>query len=170
MDPDDLLDAPDAIDKLLAEAAKNIASLPPAPADDPAPSLDPLCQAIVAEVPQAVGVALVALPDGAVVGHFSAAGFAEDFVADLGRQTAAMFRGPDVQHIEDRVRAHRGLEEAVEPYVEEITIGTRHTAHFARVLGSGRYVLMVVTARRAGREQTWRRINGLVGAIEQNLP
>jgi len=141
-----------------------------APTARPARALDPICQAITAEVPSAVATALIDLDSGALVGMFNQTGFSADFERFLALYTRSLFRGAEVTHIEETLRSQRGFGGSNEHYLEEVVLTSRHTHHLTKVIKDGRVAVMVVTPRRTNVQDSWRSIRALVRGLESNLP
>lgn len=143
---------------------------PPAPALAPLRSLDALCGALMVEVPGGVAAALVDLGDGALLGMHSRTDFSPDFERFLAQYTHALFRGPEVRFIEERLRQDRGIPVDEAGYLEEVVLTSRHTHHLIRVIGAGRIAAVVVVPRRADVQASLQKLRGLQRGLERNCP
>ncbi len=160
----DLFEAPSAspLDASFFDGLGDVAPVP-------SPVEDALCQALVSEIDGAVAAAIVELEEARIVGVFNEVEFSAEFLDDLARVTATMFRGEAVTHIERTIFEGRGGEGLAPRYVRAVVLSTVHTHHVMQVMKEARFAVVLVIPTSTSLDETRARLAKLVPGIEANL-
>jgi CheY-like chemotaxis protein len=128
--------------------------------------IDIACERIVGAVEGALACALIELGTGAVLGIHNSLGFSVEQGEAVAAATVDLFRGVSASRIESIVRARaRGDDHAF----EEVQLTSKHTHHFAKTLGSGRAVILLVTSRSTSLGMGWAQVRAAIPIFERLL-
>lgn len=140
-------------------------------------ALNEACQTIVATVDGALACGIVDLPSGDMIARATAGAYSTEYTLEIEGErkdifdvvaaaTVDLFRGDNVGMIEQDVRAHRGVPENGEHYLEEVFMSSKYLYHFGKVIANGETVIMLVTRNTANLGLGWARLKGALPTIE----
>jgi|SRR5690625_767760 len=129
-------------------------------------ALNDACQDIVGSVSGAVACGIVDLRNGDLIGIYNAAEYSPGHNAVVAAATMDLFRGANVVRTEQLVRQHRGVPEDGEHYMDEVFMSSKHLYHFAKVIGNGNAVIMLVTRKTANLGLGWAQLKAAIPKVE----
>jgi len=131
--------------------------------------VDIACERIVNAVDGALACALIELGTGAVIGIHNNLGFSPEQSDALAAAGIDLLRGTNAARIESMMRPSVGGARADDRGFEEVQLTSRHTYHFAKALGSGRAVVLLVTSRTTSLGMGWAQVRGAIPIFERLL-
>jgi CheY-like chemotaxis protein len=131
--------------------------------------IDIACERIVNAVEGALACALIELGTGAVLGIHNSLGFSVGQSEAVAAATVDLFRGASTSRIESMVRAQAGGARSGDHAFEEVQLTSKHTHHFAKTLGSGRAVILLVTSRNTSLGMGWAQVRAAIPILDRLL-
>ena len=131
--------------------------------------VDIACERIVNAVDGALACALIELGTRAVIGIHDNLGFSPEQRDALAAATIDVLRGTNASRIESMMRPSPGRARSDEPGFDEVQLTSRHTYHFAKTLGSGRAVILLVTTRGTSLGMGWAHVRAAIPIFERLL-
>ena len=130
-------------------------------------SINDVCKAIVDDIDDALGAAVVDLNTGLLLGvHHNVPYFTTSFMDAVAAAAVEMFRGKGISSVEKRLSQIRG--ETVSNSMQEVQMTTPKTYHFMSVIPTKPNVLAIlITGKQANLGMGW---SGLRAAIEELEP
>ncbi|HEY0840143.1 MAG TPA: hypothetical protein VGD74_08155 [Vulgatibacter sp.] len=132
--------------------------------------MDDACKNIVNNVDGAVACGVVDLETGMLLGIHNASQYTQTLNEVVAAATMDMFRGPNINRIQQMVRVHRGIPENGENYFDEVHIVSRNNFHFAKTLKAGRAVIMLVTRKTTNIGMGWAQLRAAIPTVEPLVP
>ncbi len=132
--------------------------------------IDDACKEVVSNVEGAVACGVVDLDSGMLLGMHNSAQYTQTLNEVVAAATMDMFRGPNISRIEQMVRAHRGVTENRDHYFQEIHVTSNHNYHFAKVIKSGKAVIMLVTKKTTNIGMGWAMLKTVIPQVEPLVP
>lgn len=132
--------------------------------------IDDACRDVVSKTDGAVACGVVDLDSGMLLGIFNAAQYTQTLNEIVAAATMDLFRGANVERVEQMVRAHRGLPENGEHYFQEVHVTSAHNFHFAKTLKGGKAVIMLVTKKTTNIGMGWAQLKSVIPSIEPLVP
>lgn len=140
------------------------------PAERHMTEIDEACQRVVQETDGGIACGVVDLDTGMLLGVFNNAGYSQSLNEIVAAACVDMFRGSNVNRVNQAVRAHRGVPENGEHYFEEILVTSKRNTHFMKTIRSGKAVIVLVTRKSASVGMGWAMLKSLVPSIEPLVP
>lgn len=132
--------------------------------------MDEACKNVVTNVDGAVACGVVDLETGMLLGIHNASQYTQTLNEVVAAATMDMFRGPNINRIQQMVRVHRGIPENGENYFDEVHITSRNNFHFAKTLKGGRAVIMLVTRKNTNIGMGWAQLRAALPTVEPLVP
>ena len=132
--------------------------------------IDDACREVVNNVDGAVACGVVDLETGMLLGIHNASQYTQTMNEVVAAATMDMFRGPNIGRIEQMVRSHRGMPENGDHYFQEIHITSTYNFHFAKVIRSGKAVMMLVTKKTTNIGMGWAQLKASIPTVEPLVP
>jgi DNA-binding response OmpR family regulator len=131
--------------------------------------VDIACERIVNAVDGALACALIELATGAVLGIHNSLGFSVEQSEAVAAATVDLFRGASSSRIESIVRLQASGERSADHAFEEVQLTSKYNQHFAKTLGSGRAVILLVTSRSTSLGMGWAQVRAAIPILERLL-
>jgi CheY-like chemotaxis protein len=131
--------------------------------------VDIACERIVNAVDGALACALIELGTGAVIGIHNSLGFSVEQGEAVAAATVDLFRGVSSSRIESIVRLQSSGARSDDHAFEEVQLTSKYTHHFAKTLGSGRAVILLVTSRSTSLGMGWAQVRAAIPIFERLL-
>jgi DNA-binding response OmpR family regulator len=131
--------------------------------------VDIACERIVNAVDGALACALIELATGAVLGIHNSLGFSVEQSEAVAAATVDLFRGASSSRIESIVRLQASGERSTDHAFEEVQLTSKYNQHFAKTLGSGRAVILLVTSRSTSLGMGWAQVRAAIPILERLL-
>lgn len=131
--------------------------------------VDIACERIVNAVDGALACALIELGTGAVLGIHNSLGFSVEQSEAVAAATVDLFRGVSSSRIESILRSQASGVRSDDHAFEEVQLTSKHTHHFAKKLGSGRAVILLVTSRSTSLGMGWAQVRATIPIFERLL-
>jgi CheY-like chemotaxis protein len=131
--------------------------------------VDIACERIVNAVDGALACALIELGTGAVIGIHNSLGFSVEQGEAVAAATVDLFRGVSSSRIESIVRLQSSGGRSDDHAFEEVQLTSKYTHHFAKTLGSGRAVILLVTSRSTSLGMGWAQVRAAIPIFERLL-
>jgi CheY-like chemotaxis protein len=131
--------------------------------------VDIACERIVNAVDGALACALIELGTGAVIGIHNSLGFSVEQGETVAAATVDLFRGVSSSRIESIVRSQTSGARSDDHAFEEVQLTSKYTHHFAKKLGSGRAVILLVTSRSTSLGMGWAQVRAAIPIFERLL-
>jgi hypothetical protein len=132
--------------------------------------IDDACREVVSKTDGAVACGVVDLDSGMLLGIFNSAQYTQTLNEIVAAATMDLFRGANVERVEQMVRAHRGLPENGDHYFQEVHVTSAHNFHFAKTLKGGKAVIMLVTKRTTNIGMGWAQLKSVIPSVEPLVP
>lgn len=132
--------------------------------------IDDACKNVVENVDGAVACGVVDLETGMLLGIHNASAYTQTLNEVVAAATMDMFRGSNINRIQQMVRQHRGIPENGENYFEEVYILSKNNFHFAKTLRGGRAVVMLVTRKTTSQGMGWAQLRASIPTLEPLVP
>jgi hypothetical protein len=132
--------------------------------------IDDACRSIVEKVDGAVACGVVDLDTGMLLGIHNASQYTQTLNEVVAAATMDMFRGSNINRIQQMVRAHRGVPENGEHYFQEVHITSSHNFHFAKTMRAGKAVIMLVTKKTTNIGMGWAELKSALPSVEPLVP
>lgn len=132
--------------------------------------IDDACREVVNNVDGAVACGVVDLDTGMLLGIHNSSQYTQTMNEVVAAATMDMFRGPNIGRIEQMVRSHRGMPENGDHYFQEIHITSAYNFHFAKVIRSGKAVMMLVTKKTTNIGMGWAQLKASIPTVEPLVP
>ena len=132
--------------------------------------IDDACKTVVENVDGAVACGVVDLETGMLLGIHNASSYTQTLNEVVAAATMDMFRGSNINRIQQMVRLHRGIPENGENYFEEVYILSKNNFHFAKTLRGGKAVVMLVTRKTTSQGMGWAQLRASIPTIEPLVP
>jgi hypothetical protein len=132
--------------------------------------IDDACKSIVERVDGAVACGVVDLDTGMLLGIHNASQYTQTMNEVVAAATMDMFRGSNINRIQQMVRAHRGVPENGEHYFQEVHITSAHNYHFAKAIRNGKAVIMLVTKKTTNIGMGWAELKSVIPTVEPLVP
>ena len=132
--------------------------------------IDDACREVVSKTDGAVACGVVDLDSGMLLGIFNSAQYTQTLNEIVAAATMDLFRGANVERVEQMVRAHRNLPENGEHYFQEVHVTSAHNFHFAKTLKGGKAVIMLVTKKTTNIGMGWAQLKSVIPSIEPLVP
>ena len=118
----------------------------------------------------AVACGIVDLSTGMLLGIYNTAGYTQTLNEIVAAATMDLFRGSNLDKIQKAVRSHRGIPEDGSHYFQEIHITSEHNFHLAKVIASGKAVIMLVTKKSTNIGMAWAQLKSVIPDVEPLVP
>ena len=132
--------------------------------------IDEACQRVVQETDGGIACGVVDLDTGMLLGVFNNAGYSQSLNEIVAAACVDMFRGSNVNRVNQAVRAHRGIPEDGEHYFEEILVTSKRNYHFMKTVRGGKAVVVLVTHKSASVGLGWAMLKAMVPSVEPFVP
>lgn len=132
--------------------------------------IDDACREVVDKVDGAVACGVVDLDTGMLLGIHNAAQYTQTLNEIVAAATMDMFRGANLQRVEQMVRNHRGVPENGEHYFEEVHISSANNYHFMKTLKGGKSVIVLVTKKTTNIGMGWAMLKSVLPTVEPLVP
>lgn len=119
--------------------------------------LNEVCKQVFDNVNGALACALVSMQDGSVKGiYHTTAYFNQDYVDLVAAAAFNMFAGPNIQEVERRLSAQKGMR--IERSIEEAFMTTSRTFHFMELISKIDCVVVLVTKKDVLQGMGWAQV------------
>ncbi|MDY6929857.1 MAG: hypothetical protein SWN10_22535 [Pseudomonadota bacterium] len=133
-------------------------------------NLNEICQNMVDEVGDALGVAVVDLESGLLltVAH-NVPYFTQSYLDAVAAAAVDMFRGKTVNTVEKLIASQRGAE--VHRLVQEVQMTTEKTYHFMSIVpGKPNALMVLITGKKANLGMGWAALRGALPKVSPLCP
>lgn len=133
------------------------------------PSTQEVCEALVEDVQDCLAVGVVDLNTGMLMGvHHSVPYFTQTYLDAVAAAAVDMFRGKNVQRVEELISKHRGVE--TKDTFEEIFIRSTGVFHFMTLLRDKEAVVVMVTRKTTNQGMGWASLRMALDDLRGTLP
>jgi len=132
--------------------------------------IDDACKEVVDHVDGAIACGVINIQTGMLLGIYNAStdsGALNEVVASATRD---LFRGTNIERIEQIVRAHRDVPEGEGRHFREIHVTSERNFHFAKAVRGGRSIILLVTKRSTNIGVGWSQLKSIIPRIESLVP
>jgi hypothetical protein len=131
--------------------------------------LNTLFKEIVEDVPDAIACGVVDLNSGMLMGvYHTVPYFTQAYLDAVAAAAVDMFRGKNVQRVEQLLSKHRGGK--VQDSFQEVFINSSEVFHFMKVIGTKGAVVVLVTKKTTNQGMGWACLRNAAVDIELRLP
>lgn len=160
---------PESFSRPSAASGERRALRAPEPKTARLEKLDIACERIVNALDGALACALIELGAGMVLGIHASLGFSVEQSDAVAAATVDLFRGSSTSRIESIVRAQASDGRPGDHAFEEVQLTSKHTHHFAKTLGGGCAVILLVTTRGTSLGMGWAQVRAAIPIFERLL-
>jgi len=118
-------------------------------------SINELCEAMVADTPDAVAANVIDLSSGMMLGGHFRSNFTTDHFEAVSAAATSLYRGKETLRVENLVKSQRGIDNPNEHYLEEVQLTTSQHFHFIKKIPGRESVLCLVTKTTSNLGMGW---------------
>lgn len=160
---------PESMSRPSAVSGPRLAVRAAEPARTTLAMVDQACERVVSAVDGALACALVERASGALIGAHDALGASLEQRAALAAATLELLAGAAALRLESILKELPGGAAGDDHRFEEVQLTSRQTHHFAKTLGGGRAVLLLVTSKSTSLGMGWAHLRAAVPSFERLL-
>ena len=128
--------------------------------------IDEACEEVVLQVDGARACGVMDLNTGLLLGSHTAAEHPQALNEAVARATKDIFCGPHLDGIRRMLLSHRGLPESGDSSLQELHIISAHIFYFAKTIGDGRTVILLVTGKAINIGMGWAQLKASIPTVE----
>ncbi len=135
-----------------------------------ADSLNDVVEEMLAQVDEALGVAVVDLSSGLLISvAHNVPYFTQSYLDAVAAAAVDMFRGKTVRNVEELIAQHRGEDPA--RHVHEVQMGTTNTHHVMSIVPEKPNALLIlITSKKANLGMAWAAMNNNLSRVAPFCP